>query len=107
MYDQPPLPVDLDSHTLARPEPNPRPALPLALRVAAADVYREAVAKDHRDYFRLVAGQSVGLVNNLPTVAEVMEMIIGETQTVLQEGSFFTRAMACGIDAQRSAQHLA
>ena len=45
-----------------------------------------AVAKDHRDYFPLVAGQGVGLINNLPTAAEVMEMIIGEAQAVLQEG---------------------
>jgi NAD(P)H-dependent flavin oxidoreductase YrpB (nitropropane dioxygenase family) len=63
------------------------PVLPFPWHyVAAADVYREAVAKDHRDYFPLVAGQGVGLINNLPTAAEVMEMIIGEAQAVLQEG---------------------
>ena len=52
---------------------------------AAADIYREAAAKDQRDYFPLVAGQSVGLVNNLPTATEVMENIIREVQAVLQK----------------------
>jgi nitronate monooxygenase len=54
--------------------------------LAAADIYREAAAKDRADHFPLVAGQSVGLINNLPTAAEVMETILRETQTVLQKG---------------------
>ena len=51
----------------------------------AADIYREAVAKEHRDYFPLVAGQSVGLINNLPTAAEVVDSVIREARAVLQE----------------------
>jgi len=53
--------------------------------LAAADIYREAAAKDNRDHFPLVAGQSVGLVNNLPTASEVMGTIIQEAQAVLQK----------------------
>jgi nitronate monooxygenase len=53
--------------------------------LVAADIYREAVAKDHRDYFPLVSGQSVGLINNLPAAAEVVEAVIGEARAVLKE----------------------
>jgi nitronate monooxygenase len=62
------------------------PVLPFPWHyMAAADIYREAAAKDRHDHFPLVAGQSVGLVNNLPTAAEVMETIIQEAQAVLQK----------------------
>ena len=62
------------------------PVLPFPWHyLAAADIYRDAAAKDNRDHFPLVAGQSVGLVNNLPTAAEVMETIIQEAQAVLQK----------------------
>jgi nitronate monooxygenase len=61
------------------------PVLPFPWHyLAAADIYREAAAKDRGDHFPLVAGQSVGLINNLPTAAEVMENVLRETQTVLQ-----------------------
>jgi nitronate monooxygenase len=63
------------------------PVLPFPWHyLAAADIYREAAAKDHRDYFPLVAGQSVGLINNLQTAAEVMETVIQEARSVLREG---------------------
>lgn len=63
------------------------PVLPFPWHfLAAADIYREAAAKDDRDHFPLVAGQSVGLIDDLPTAAEVMETIIREAQAVLQEG---------------------
>jgi nitronate monooxygenase len=62
------------------------PVLPFPWQyLVAADIYREAVARDHRDYFPLVAGQSVGLINNLPTAAEVVESVIREARAVLQE----------------------
>ena len=62
------------------------PVLPFPWQyLVAADIYREAVAGDHRDYFPLVAGQSVGLINNLPTAAEVVDSIIQEARAVLQE----------------------
>ena len=62
------------------------PVLPFPWQyLVAGDIYREAVARDHRDYFPLVAGQSVGLINNLPTAAEVVESVIREATAVLQE----------------------
>ena len=62
------------------------PVLPFPWQyLVAADIYREAVAGDHRDYFPLVAGQSVGLINNLPTAAEVVESVIREARAVLQD----------------------
>ena len=62
------------------------PVLPFPWQyLIAADIYREAVARDHRDYFPLAAGQSVGLINNLPTAAEVVESVIREARAVLQE----------------------
>ena len=62
------------------------PVLPFPWQyLVAADIYREAVARDHRDYFPLVAGQSVSLINNLPTAVEVVESVIREARTVLQE----------------------
>src|SRR5262245_34879628 len=60
------------------------PVLPFPWQyLVAGDIYREAVARDHRDYFPLVAGQSVGLINNLPTAAEVVESVIREARAVL------------------------
>lgn len=62
------------------------PVLPFPWHyLVAADIYREAVAKDHRDYFPLAAGQSVGLINNLPTAAEVVESVVREARAVVQE----------------------
>jgi nitronate monooxygenase len=62
------------------------PVLPFPWQyLVAADIYREAVARDHRDYFPLVAGQSVGLINSLPTAAEVVESVIREARAVLKE----------------------
>jgi nitronate monooxygenase len=62
------------------------PVLPFPWQyLLAADIYREAVARDHRDYFPLVTGQCVGLINNLPTAAEVVESLIREARAVLQE----------------------
>src|SRR5262245_14006884 len=62
------------------------PVLPFPWQyLVAADIYRAAVAGDHRDYFPVAAGQSVGLINNLPTAAEVVESVIREARAVLQE----------------------
>ena len=62
------------------------PVLPFPWHyLVAADIYRQAVAKDHRDYFPLVAGQSVGLINSLPTAAEVVESVVREACAVVQE----------------------
>jgi nitronate monooxygenase len=62
------------------------PVLPFPWHyLVAADIYRQAVAKDQRDAFPLVAGQSVGLINNLPTAAEVVESVIREARAVMQQ----------------------
>jgi nitronate monooxygenase len=62
------------------------PVLPFPWQyLVAADIYREAVARDHRDYFPLVAGQGVGLINSLPMAAEVVESVIREARAVLRE----------------------
>ena len=59
------------------------PVLPFPWHyLVAADIYRQAVAKDQRDAFPLVAGQSVGLINNLPTAAAE---IIREARAVMQQ----------------------
>jgi nitronate monooxygenase len=62
------------------------PVLPFPWHyLVAGDIYRHAFAKDLRDYFPLVAGQSVGLIDNLPTAAEVVHSIVREARAVLQE----------------------
>jgi len=62
------------------------PVLPFPWHyLVAGDIYRQAVAKDQRDAFPLVAGQSVGLINNLPTAAEVVESVVREARAVMQE----------------------
>jgi len=52
---------------------------------AAGDIYRAAAAQGNREYLPMWAGQSVGLVQNLPGVAEVVERLVQETRTVLMQ----------------------
>lgn len=62
------------------------PVLPFPWHyLVVSDIYRQAVAKDQGDYFPLLAGQSVGLVNNLPTAAEVVESVVREARAVMQQ----------------------
>jgi nitronate monooxygenase len=62
------------------------PVLPFPWHyLVAGDIYRHAFAKDLRDYFPLVAGQSVGLIDNLPAASEVVDAIVREACVVLQE----------------------
>lgn len=62
------------------------PVLPFPRHyLVAADIYKQAVAMDQRDSSPLVAGQSVGLINNLPTAAEVVESVVREARAVVQE----------------------
>ena len=62
------------------------PVLPFPWHyLVAGDIYRQAVAKDQQDAFPLVAGQSVGLINNLRTAAEVVESVVRESRVVMQE----------------------
>lgn len=52
---------------------------------AAGDIYRAAAAQGNREYLPMWAGQSAGLVQNLPGAAEVVERLVQETRGVLMQ----------------------
>jgi nitronate monooxygenase len=56
---------------------------PLLQRSAAADVFAASAAQNNGDYAPMWAGQSVGLIRNLPGAAEVVEAIVSEARAVL------------------------
>jgi nitronate monooxygenase len=51
----------------------------------AGDIYREAAQQGNDDYFPLWSGQSIGLIHDLPSAAEVVETTIHEARTLLLE----------------------
>lgn len=60
------------------------PVLPFLWQyLAASDIYKEAATQGNPDYFPMMAGQSVGLVHNLPGAAEVVETTIREARALL------------------------
>jgi len=60
------------------------PVLPAHVqRSAASDVYIAALKQSDADYYPMMAGQSVGLINDLPGAGEVVESIIREARDVL------------------------
>jgi nitronate monooxygenase len=60
------------------------PVLPSLLQgVIARDVYDAAAAKQDGEYFPMWAGQSVGLIRDLPGAADVVEAIIREARAVI------------------------
>ena len=60
------------------------PVLPPLLQTRAAqDVVEEARRRGEGKYFPMLAGQSVGLVRDLPGAGEVVETIIREARVVL------------------------
>ena len=60
------------------------PTLPSLLQsVAAQDIFAEAVKRQDGEHFPMFAGQSVGLVHNVPSAAEVVETIVREARDVL------------------------
>lgn len=62
------------------------PVLPFLWQyVASGDIYKEAATQGNPDYFPMWAGQSVGLIHNLPGAAEVVEMTIREARALLLE----------------------
>ena len=62
------------------------PVLPFPLQhLATADIRQEAAAQGNSDYFPMWAGQSVGLINDLPGAAEVVETTIREAWVILTE----------------------
>jgi len=60
------------------------PVLPSLLQSSAAqDVYTASAAQGNRDYFPLLAGQSSGLIRNLPGAPEVVASLVAETRSAL------------------------
>ena len=49
-------------------------------RAAAGDVYVAALKQGDADYYPMMAGQSVGLINDLPGAAEVVETLVREAR---------------------------
>src|SRR5262249_24002504 len=56
---------------------------PHVQRTAASDVYMAALKQGEASYYPMMAGQSVGLINDLPGAAEVVETIVREAREVL------------------------
>lgn len=62
------------------------PVLPLLWHeLAASDIYKAAAAQGNRDYSPMWAGESTGLIHNLPGAAEVVEATIREARALLLE----------------------
>jgi nitronate monooxygenase len=61
------------------------PVLPALLQAAAAqDIYAAATQQQNREYLPIHAGQSVGLVHDLPGAAEVVETLVREARAALR-----------------------
>lgn len=62
------------------------PVLPFLWQyLAATDIHRAATTQANPDYIPMWAGQSVGLIHNMPSVVEVMERIIQEARSLLTQ----------------------
>ena len=57
---------------------------PHVQRNAASDVYTAALKQSEPDYYPIMAGQSVGLINDLPGAGEVVERVVREAREVLK-----------------------
>jgi hypothetical protein len=53
--------------------------------LAASDIYQAAPAQGNPEYFPVWAGQSVGLIHDLPSATEVVERPIHEARALLLE----------------------
>jgi nitronate monooxygenase len=61
------------------------PVLPSLLQSRAAeDVFTAAGKAGDRDYYPMLAGQTVGLISDLPSAADVFRSIIGEAEATLR-----------------------
>jgi nitronate monooxygenase len=61
------------------------PVLPALLQSSAAqDIYAAATKQQNREYVAIHAGQSVGMVHDLPGAAEVVETLVRETRAALR-----------------------
>jgi nitronate monooxygenase len=62
------------------------PTLPGLLQAALEqDIWAQAAREGNADYFPLYAGQSVGVIRNLPRAADVVASIVEEARAVLNE----------------------
>lgn len=58
---------------------------PLLHRNAANDVYIAALKQADAEYYPMMAGQSVGLIHDMPSASEVVEAIVREARDVLAQ----------------------
>jgi len=56
---------------------------PLVQRGAASDVFLAALTQGDPEYSAMMAGQSVGLIRDLPGAGEVVETVVREARAVL------------------------
>jgi nitronate monooxygenase len=76
------------------------PVLPGLMQAALEqDIWMAAARQNAPDYFPLYAGQSVGIINDLPGAAEVVSTIVREADAVVARLSTEHRA--------RSTEHVA
>jgi nitronate monooxygenase len=60
------------------------PTLPAMLQANAADdIYKAAAQAGNRDYFPMPAGQSAGLISDMPGAADIVRSIVDEARTAL------------------------
>jgi nitronate monooxygenase len=77
------------------------PVLPGLLQAALQqDIWSAAARENRADYFPLYAGQSVGLVRDLPGAADVVGAIMAEASSVAQQlaGQAFAREGSTGLE---------
>ncbi len=74
----------IENRFAAEYEASRAPVLPSLLQSSAAhDVYAASAARGNREYFPIFAGQSSGLIRDLPGAAEVVASLVKETQSAL------------------------
>jgi nitronate monooxygenase len=62
------------------------PVLPGLLQSSAAqDIYQASVAQGNRDYFPLLAGQSSGLIRDVPGAGDVVRAIVEEARETIHD----------------------
>jgi nitronate monooxygenase len=62
------------------------PVLPSLLQVTAAeDVYQAAARAGQPEYFPMMAGQSAGLIKDLPSAGEVVRRVVEEAEEVIKK----------------------
>jgi len=64
------------------------PVLPALVQAnAAQDVYNAAATQGNPEYFPLIAGQSTGLIDDLPGAAEVVRSLVTEARAAMDSAS--------------------